>query len=222
MKINVKLAVLLIILSCSTVFSQGQPKKKRKVKEHLYSIQLRYQLGNSFLHNPLVIFDNCVGCIRTDQGPVKIHDFDITFFRKLNKLNSIAAIIGYSGYGFQNDHFTSVPQPMLFEDYTMRFYFFSLGAGHLLKLRILPFLDLNFGNSILLDLNSPPDDYLIKKANLSYKGSMEMEFFPGRKVSLLTGLFLKHSITNYNKIRFNKDYYPYNYGVLLGMKFNFG
>lgn len=218
--IKQKLTVLLILLCAGAAFSQKYSPQKKIVKENRYSIQLRYQFGKSFLQNPLVIFDNCVNCIRTNQEPVNMQDVDFTFIRRLNKLNAIYATTGYSVFGFQNDHFVE-PTQVFFEDYTMRFYFYSLGAGHLLTLRPFKFLHLNLGNSLLWDINTPHDDYLIKRHNLSYRGSLDLELFPKWRLSLISGLFFKHAITNYNRIRFNRDYYPYNYGLLLGLKFNF-
>lgn len=218
--IRLTLTFLFCLLGCSLVFSQKHPIKKKVEKENRYALQVRYQLGNSFLQNPLVIMDNCMNCIRTDQEAIIMPAADITFLRTLNRQHALSATMGYSGYGFQNDHYSPSTQ-YFFEDYKMRYYFFSLGAGHLLKLRLFNFLQFNLGNSLLWDINSPPEDYLIKRHNLSYKGSFETEFFPKWRVSFMTGLYLRHAITRYNKIRFNKDYYPYNYGLLLGLKFNF-
>ena len=212
--VNTRLAGIAFLLLSFTCI--GQIKVSRDLTlETRPALQLDIGYARSYLHNPLVVLDNCTVCYRENQRSTPIPTFSLSGTIPVRSGNDFRIALGFSEYATLYDHYNSRGQLFVTPD---RFPFWFIEAGYAIELFDTNYFDVSFVSKAVWDIYADDHIFQIQRNNFSYKGSLEIEFKWSRNGSVLLNLFLKHAISKYNQIKFNKDYYPFNYGVEIAFK----
>ena len=212
----VKTSLAAVAIAIIAFPGMSQVKGSRNLKfEYRPALQLDIGYARSYLHNALVVLDNCTVCYRENQRSTPIPTFSLSGTIPVRSGNDFRIAFGFSEYATLYDHYNSRGQLFVTPD---RFPFWSIEAGYAIELFDTNYFDISFVSKAVWDIYADDHIFQIQRNNFSYKGSLEVEFKWSRNGSVLLNLFLKHAISKYNQIKFNKDYYPFNYGIEIAFK----
>ncbi|MBP6235776.1 MAG: hypothetical protein KA536_06530 [Saprospiraceae bacterium] len=226
---NFRTFIILTILSISgvlshaqiNVFNEREPQIDTVVNNFgakIVSIAFIINNGNSFFHNSPFIFDNCPNCYRKNQRELSILDLSLSSELKLSVKNGLLLEIGISQFGFKEDHYTS--DNRLFKQ-TPNFGFFSIKTGHTYQLCSHNKLSINMINILSTDIFAESHLWLIRRINFSYILGATIEYKVCNRMAISLIPNFRQSIINYNRVVFDKDYWPYSYGIGIGVKYLF-
>jgi len=201
------------------VTSNAQSDKTLKDNSFdLISLALNINFGNSFFHNSPFVFDNCPNCYRENQREELVADFNILSELNLSKKQDFLIGFGISQFAFKEDHFTF--DSILFQE-SPSFEFYSIRFGHKYDLWKHGRIKLSLRNMLSTDVYAKGHLWLIKRINFSYIVSPEIELSIYKRLAFSIKPFFRQSFINYNRVVFDKNYWPYSYGLGVGIKYLF-
>ena len=213
------IALTLSMCILGFVNTEAQEIKINKNSELL--IGFKISTGYSFLEDSFVTF-NEVNTSNNDlaynlrQYKALIFDYDLECLVNVYNKHWLIGGVGYNQYSHIHQQGTARGK----FDYRVNSNYFSVKVGHNYRLFQLDLIDIAISNIFQVDMLSPWS-YIgnRKEYNLSYNFVLELAYQCSDKIKLFIPIFYKHAITRYNEEKFNRNYYPYSYGLGIGMRY---
>lgn len=146
-------------------------------------------------------------------------NINLSLYRAIDDRNSLKLGIGFSAYRFKEKGISSDGGPTFspYETIQQLGYFnISSGFRHIFNTtnKLRPFIE----TDVMFEIH-PYEDYIHKKNGIAMMQQVGVVLKLSAKSSLIVDGFYKTGIVAYNKIKIDKDYIPFGYGIQVGMNF---
>jgi len=215
---------LLLTTLSATIYGQNsddqltKPIRESTINYKNTSIGLSFDLGSSYFHNAPVVLTNCDNCSSENQRAKIVLRPEFRLAHRINKNHEIHFGFGITQFGFIEDIFT-VDRNI--KDRSKHFDFYSIALGHGFILKENERFRLALINQLITDIYFESHLWLIRRENFSIRSSMLFTWKVSEKVSFELFPFIKQSMRAYNRIVFDKNYWPYTIGIGVGFKYSF-
>lgn len=216
--------IIILIISYTTGYCQSNEKflipetLDSTINYKNTSIGLNIDLGSSFFHNSPITLSNCENCSHENQRPKLVLRPEFLLSYRANKNHEIHFGFGITQFGFIEDIIISDRELL---GRSKHFDFYSIALGHGLIFKENDQLQLSLKNQIITDIYFESHLWLIRRENFSFRSSLLLTWKVSKKISLQLTPFIKQSIRAYNRITFDKNYWPYTIGIGAGLKYSF-
>lgn len=207
----------------------GQEHKKNKTKDSNdsilqdgvsqdvnFSIGITYNRAKTFFYDAPIILDNCTSCRRENYRGNSVYGIGLDVRAKIKNRHHLKLGLGVSQYGYRNDHYF---ENRLFNQ-SEEFDFLASTFGHSYTLKKSEGSNFSITNSFAVDTYLPGHLFLINRFNFSYLLELSYSKKVNNDFSIAIQPFFKRSLLKYNRVLFDKDYFPYSYGLGVGVRFD--
>ena len=187
------------------------------------AVQFDIGIAHTFHYQHPVMINFCEdGCYPVEQEPRIGKSIDVGYYHMLGQRNEVRLGIGFCEYRFAEKGMASPGDADLLPyQVIVDLNYMTLFAGHRLRLsrqdrKVIPMIE----NDFYVDL-FPPGDHVLKSANFAVKTKLGVFISLEDNLNLVLNGFFKSAIARYNRHESTGDYFPYAYGIEIGLKVGF-
>ncbi len=201
-------------------------------------LQLNGGISNTIHYNykPATKLYNCTeACYVEIQRPYYSFNYGLSYFRTINAKHDIQVGLGIAEHRFEEEGMADSGGGTLYPfEHIVTIYYYDFYLAHRLNIFLKPRKSKNekcpdskekestikthffWENNLIYELITQ-EDYTLKTHNVALKSEVGVhtKFFKGL-YGEVSG-FYKTGIMKYNKVKYNKNYVPYGYGVEIGV-----
>lgn len=220
---------LLLLLVFVLIFQNSYSQTTSEDQNAKFSLILRGGILDTYLYNPLFYWAVCIeGCSPEEQSSKIGKSFNLGLVYQLSEKNQIAALTGYSEFGYYEKGIASTGAGSYSYESNVLWKFWGVEIEYIRALYRIGKVSLLLGNGLRFE--TPIQDYsiyndkIMKAVGINYNGRLGAEFKISNKISLLGNGLFKTSLSKYNKVEPAFDYSnykPYGIGGEIGVSVNF-
>lgn len=208
--------VIFLFLSLLNVFSQ----ENVILNSNDISIGFKISVGWSMHEDPFVDLHNINEYAtylkyNLRQSSAKVVDFDLDVLLKITQKHKLLIGVGLNKYGF-NQQQTNIYETVSSDT---KIKFLNIKAGHYFDLFNNRAVNLSIANILQLDTDLVSGNLNINKYSISYQVVIELGYNYSNTINLFVPFYYKHALRKYNRVKHNRDYYPYSYGLGIGVRY---